>query len=41
VRLDYLSRFGSELRYTWYTGAAEHNALRDRDFLSLAFSYSF
>lgn len=41
LRFDYLSTFASELRYTWYTGADEHNQLRDRDVLQLSFSYTF
>ena len=41
LRFDYLTRFASELRYTWYTGANEHNQLRDRDVLQLSFGYTF
>lgn len=41
LRFDYLSRYGAELRYTWYTGGGEHNQLRDRDFAQLSFNLSF
>ena len=41
LRVDYLSTYGAELRYNWYTGAGEHNQLRDRDFLQLSLNYSF
>lgn len=41
LRFDYLTRFASELRYVWYTGANEHNQLRDRDVLQLSFGYTF
>ena len=41
LRFDYLSRYGADLRYTWYTGGGEHNQLRDRDFLQLSFNLFF
>jgi len=31
IRLDYLSRFIGELRYTWFTGGGNRDQLRDRD----------
>lgn len=33
--------WSGEMRYTWYTGANERNAERDRDNLFLQFTYSF
>jgi hypothetical protein len=41
LRFDYMSKLGSELRYVWYTGGAEHNQLRDRDVLQLSLNYAF
>ena len=41
LRFDYLSRLGAEVRYTWYTGGAEHNQLRDRDYAQISFNVSF
>lgn len=41
LRMDYLNIYGGELRYTWFTGANEHNQLRDRDYLQLSLSYAF
>ena len=41
VRLDYLSRYTGELRYTWYTGGGHRDALRDRDNLLITLGYLF
>ncbi len=41
VRVDYLSRFIGELRYTWFTGGANRDQLRDRDNLFLFLGYQF
>ena len=41
VRVDYLSRFIGELRYTWFTGGGLRDALRDRDNLFLFLGYQF
>jgi len=41
IRLDYLSRFIGELRYTWFTGGANRDQLRDRDNISLFLGYQF
>lgn len=41
IRVDYLSRFIGELRYTWFTGGGIRDPLRDRDNLLLSFGYQF
>lgn len=41
IRVDYLSRFIGELRYTWYTGGGLRDQLRDRDNLFLFLGYQF
>lgn len=41
IRVDYLSRFIGELRYTWFTGGANRDQLRDRDNISLFLGYQF
>ncbi len=41
IRVDYLSRFIGELRYTWFTGGANRDQLRDRDNLFLFLGYQF
>ena len=41
IRVDYLSRFIGELRYTWFTGGGIRDPLRDRDNLQLSFGYQF
>lgn len=41
IRMDYLSRFIGELRYTWFTGGANRDQLRDRDNISLFLGYQF
>ncbi len=41
VRFDYLSRFIGELRYSWYTGGKNRDAIRDRDNLFLFLGYQF
>ena len=41
IRMDYLSRFIGELRYTWFTGGANRDQLRDRDNVSLFLGYQF
>lgn len=41
VRVDYLSRFIGELRYTWFTGGANRDQLRDRDNLFLFLGAQF
>lgn len=41
IRVDYLSRFIGELRYTWYTGGGNRDAIRDRDNLFLFAGYNF
>lgn len=41
VRVDYLSRFIGELRYSWYTGGKNRDQIRDRDNLFLFLGYQF
>ena len=41
IRVDYLSRFIGELRYTWFTGGENRDQLRDRDNLFLFLGYQF
>ncbi|MES2883513.1 MAG: DUF1302 family protein [Pseudomonadota bacterium] len=41
IRVDYLSRFIGELRYTWFTGGKNRDQLRDRDNLFLFLGYQF
>lgn len=41
IRMEYLSRFIGELRYTWFTGGANRDQLRDRDNLFLFLGYQF
>lgn len=41
VRVDYLSRFIGELRYTWFTGGGIRDSLRDRDNMFLSLGYLF
>ncbi len=41
IRVDYLSRFIGELRYTWFTGGGLRDSLRDRDNLFLFLGYQF
>lgn len=41
VRWDYQDRILGELRYTWFTGGASRDALRDRDNLLLFLGYVF
>lgn len=41
VRVDYLSRFIGELRYSWYTGGGLRDQIRDRDNLFLFLGYQF
>lgn len=41
IRVDYLSRFIGEVRYTWFTGGGIRDPLRDRDVLSLSVGYLF
>jgi len=41
VRVDYLSRFIGEVRYTWFTGGANRDQLRDRDNMFVFLGYQF
>lgn len=41
VRVDYLSRFIGEVRYTWFTGGGIRDPLRDRDNLLVYLGYLF
>ena len=41
IRFDYLSRFIGELRYSWYTGGKNRDAIRDRDNLFMFLGYQF
>ncbi|HEY0916450.1 MAG TPA: DUF1302 domain-containing protein [Solimonas sp.] len=41
VRFDYLATWNGEVRYTWFTGGADRDALRDRDNLMLSLGYQF
>ncbi|WP_162932472.1 DUF1302 domain-containing protein [Solimonas sp. K1W22B-7] len=41
LRMDYLSRWNGELRYTWYTGGGNRDSLRDRDNLMLSLGLQF
>ena len=41
IRVDYLSRFIGEVRYTWFTGGKNRDQLRDRDNLFLFLGYQF
>ncbi len=41
VRFDYLATWNGEIRYTWFTGGADRDALRDRDNLMLSLGYQF
>jgi len=41
IRWDYQSSVVGELRYTWYTGGDQRDALRDRDNLMLWLGYQF
>ncbi|MFP5357697.1 MAG: DUF1302 domain-containing protein [Gammaproteobacteria bacterium] len=41
IRFDYLSRYVGELRYTWFTGGQNRDALRDRDNVFLQLGYQF
>jgi hypothetical protein len=41
LRFDYLATWNGEVRYTWYTGGADRDALRDRDNLMLSLGYQF
>lgn len=41
VRVDYLSRFIGELRYSWYTGGGLRDQIRDRDNLFLFLGAQF
>ena len=41
VRVDYLSRFIGEVRYTWFTGGGIRDPLRDRDNLFVYLGYLF
>jgi len=41
VRFDYLSKWNGEVRYTWFTGGEDRDALRDRDNLMLSLGYQF
>jgi hypothetical protein len=38
---DYLLRFEADLAYTRFSGAGSENLLRDRDYVSLRFTYAF
>jgi len=41
VRFDYLATWNGEVRYTWFTGGDDRDALRDRDNLMLSLGYQF
>lgn len=41
IRVDYLSRFIGELRYSWYTGGGLRDQIRDRDNLFLFLGAQF
>lgn len=41
IRFDYLSTFIGELRYTWFFGGRDRDALRDRDNLLVSLGYQF
>lgn len=41
IRFDYLSTWNGEIRYTWFTGGGNRDALRDRDNLMLSLGYQF
>ncbi len=41
LRWDYQDRILGELRYTWFTGGANRDALRDRDNLLVFLGYAF
>lgn len=41
IRVDYLARFIGEVRYTWFTGGANRDQLRDRDNIFFFLGYQF
>ncbi|MBI2383581.1 MAG: DUF1302 domain-containing protein [Gammaproteobacteria bacterium] len=41
LRFDYLSKFIGEVRYTWFTGGGDRDALRDRDNVFITLGYQF
>jgi hypothetical protein len=41
IRFDYLSQIVGEVRYTWFTGGGNRDALRDRDNLQFWIGYQF
>jgi len=41
VSFDYQSRFVSEIRYTWFTGGGDRDALTDRDNIFVSAGYQF
>lgn len=41
IRLDYLSKYTGEVRYTWYTGGMKRDQIRDRDNLLVYVGYQF
>lgn len=41
IRVDYLSRFIGEVRYTWFTGGGIRDPLRDRDNMFVYLGYLF
>ena len=41
IRVDYLSRFIGEVRYTWFTGGGLRDQTRDRDNVFLFLGYQF
>jgi len=41
VRFDYLATWIGEVRYTWFTGGAKRDGLRDRDNVFVSLGYQF
>jgi hypothetical protein len=41
LRFDYLSRYIGEVRYSWNTGGARRDGLRDRDNIQVSFGFQF
>ncbi|WP_162932579.1 DUF1302 domain-containing protein [Solimonas sp. K1W22B-7] len=41
LRFDYLATWNGEVRYTWFTGGEDRDALRDRDNIMLSLGYQF
>lgn len=41
VRFDYLATWIGEVRYTWFTGGANRDGLRDRDNMFVSLGYQF